>query len=116
MNRFQQMGNDLLTASQMVSSRHEKVVLVYRSSWNEHGRTASLVWCCSSPWCGGAGMDYSAMLSQLNRVPGGMSPGPMGRPTGMRPGLIVFFRKEAVQRRLAEDLLGQGYAKRHNRK
>ena len=29
---------------------------------------------------GGAGMDYSAMLSQLNRVPGGMSPGPMGRP------------------------------------
>ena len=35
---------------------------------------------------GGAGMDYSKMLSQLNRVPGGMSPGPMGRPTGMRPG------------------------------
>ena len=34
---------------------------------------------------GGAGMDYSAMLSQLNRVPGGMSPGPMGRPRP-RPG------------------------------
>ena len=41
---------------------------------------------------GGAGMDYSAMLSQLNRVPGGMSPGPMGRPTGMRPDRIFQKR------------------------
>ena len=35
---------------------------------------------------GGAGMGLGAMLGQLDRVPGGMSPGPMGRPTGMRPG------------------------------
>ena len=35
---------------------------------------------------GGAGMDFAKMLSQLNRVPGGLSPGPMGRPKGMRPG------------------------------
>ena len=35
---------------------------------------------------GGAGMGLGAMLGQLDRVPGGMSPGPMGRPKGMRPG------------------------------
>ena len=35
---------------------------------------------------GGAGMGLGAMLGRLDRVPGGMSPGPMGRPTGMRPG------------------------------
>ena len=46
---------------------------------------------------GGAGMDYSAMLSQLNRVPGGMSPGPMGRPTGMRPGGSASGAKAALE-------------------
>ena len=35
---------------------------------------------------GGGGMGLGAMLGRLDRVPGGMSPGPMGRPTGMRPG------------------------------
>ncbi len=35
---------------------------------------------------GGAGMGLGAMLNRLDRLPGGMSPGPMGRPTGMRPG------------------------------
>lgn len=35
---------------------------------------------------GGAGIGLGKMLGQLDRVPGGMSPGPMGRPTGMRPG------------------------------
>ena len=35
---------------------------------------------------GGAGMGLGAMLGQLDRVPGGMSPGPRGRPKGMRPG------------------------------
>ena len=41
---------------------------------------------------GGAGMGYEQFLSQLNRVPGGMSPGPMGRPTGMRPNRIFQKR------------------------
>jgi len=41
---------------------------------------------------GGAGMDYSAMLSQLQRVPGGMSPGPMGRPRP-RPGDMSSYMR-----------------------
>ena len=41
---------------------------------------------------GGAGMDYSAMLSQLNRVPGGMSPDPMGRPRP-RPGDMSSYMR-----------------------
>ena len=41
---------------------------------------------------GGAGMGLGAMLGRLDRVPGGMSPGPMGRPTGMRPDRIFQKR------------------------
>ena len=59
-------------------------------------------------------MDYSAMLSQLNRVPGGMSPISMGRPTGMRPDRI--FQKRGGTAATGGQTSSDGYAKRHNRK
>ena len=49
---------------------------------------------------GGGGMGLGAMLGRLDRVPGGMSPGPMGRPTGMRPGRTDMADRVSLTDRL----------------